>query len=152
MDLILWRHAEAEPGGPAISDADRNLSAKGQKQAKHMTDWLLTQRLRKLSVLVSPTKRTVQTAEALGWPYKVSRKLGPDAGTADLLSAANWPDEAGTVMLISHMPGLGRLASLLLSGSEAEWTIKKAGIWWFSNRVRQGETQTILRAVANPDS
>jgi len=121
-------------------------------QAMHMTEWLLTQRLRKLSVVVSPTRRTVQTAETLGWPYKVSRQLGPDASTADLLSAANWPDESGTVMLIAHMPGLGRLAALLLSGSEADWTIKKAGIWWFSNRVRQGDTQTILRAVANPES
>ena len=34
--------------------------------------------------------------------------------------------------------------------AEADWTIKKAGIWWFTNRVRHDETQTVLRAVCNP--
>jgi len=150
MDLILWRHAEAEAAGPAMVDSDRNLTAKGRKQAKQMAQWLLTQRLPKLSIIVSATKRGIQTAEALGRPYTVHRKIGPDAGATDLLAAANWPDESGAVMLVAHMPGLGRLAALLLSGSETDWTIKKGGIWWFSNRVRHDETQTILRAVANP--
>jgi phosphohistidine phosphatase len=36
---------------------------------------------------------------------------------------------------------------LLLAGQEADWTIKKGALWWFSNRVRQGETQTVLRAM-----
>ena len=36
---------------------------------------------------------------------------------------------------------------LLLAGHEAEWTIKKGALWWLSNRVRRGETQTVLRAV-----
>ncbi|MCX7177155.1 MAG: histidine phosphatase family protein [Proteobacteria bacterium] len=150
MDLILWRHAEAEAACSGVADADRILTAKGKKQARQIASWVLTQRLPKLSVIVSPTKRTIQTAEALGRPYKVDRKIGPGAGAADLLAAANWPDEPGAVMLIGHTPALGRLAALLLSGSEADWTIKKAGIWWFSNRVRHDETQTILRAVANP--
>jgi phosphohistidine phosphatase len=39
------------------------------------------------------------------------------------------------------------MASLLLAGSESEWTIKKGALWWLSNRVRRGETQTVLRAV-----
>ncbi|HRM71144.1 MAG TPA: histidine phosphatase family protein, partial [Thauera phenylacetica] len=30
---------------------------------------------------------------------------------------------------------------------EADWTIKKGALWWFTNRVREGETQTVLRAV-----
>lgn len=150
MDLILWRHAESEAAGMGMTDSDRNLTARGKKQAKQMAAWLLTQRLPRLSVIVGPAKRTIQTADALGKHYKVNRKIGPDASAADLLAAANWPDESGAVMLVGHMPGLGRLAALLLSGNEADWTIKKAGIWWFSNRVRHDETQTILRAVANP--
>lgn len=150
MDLILWRHAEAEAAAPGMTDSGRNLTARGRKQAKQMADWLLGQRLPKLSVVASPTKRTLQTADALGRHYQINRKIGPGAGAADLLAAANWPDESGAIMLVGHMPGLGRLAALLLSGGEADWTIKKAGIWWFSNRVRHDETQTILRAVANP--
>ncbi len=37
MDLILWRHAEAEPGEP---DLGRRLTAKGLKQAERMGAWL----------------------------------------------------------------------------------------------------------------
>ena len=54
---------------------------------------------------------------------------------------------AGAVLIVGHQPSLGRLASLLLAGHEAEWTIKKGALWWFTNRVREGETQTVLRAV-----
>ncbi|MEK7844656.1 MAG: histidine phosphatase family protein, partial [Pseudomonadota bacterium] len=37
MELILWRHAEAEEG---IPDAERKLTEKGLGQAKRMSDWL----------------------------------------------------------------------------------------------------------------
>ena len=54
-------------------------------------------------------------------------------------------------MLVGHQPTLGRLAALLLSGSEADWTIKKGAVWWFSRRTREGDDQTVLRAVVNAD-
>ncbi len=150
MDLILWRHAEAiEAEGP-VPDADRELTARGLKHAQEVAEWLRRQRLPKVSVLSSPTRRAQQTAEALGLPVKVKKQLGIGATTPDLLAAADWPDHPGAIILVSHQPALGRLASLLLAGTEADWTIKKAGVWWFSNRVRRDETQTILRAVHNP--
>ena len=37
MELILWRHADAEPGDP---DLARRLTSKGQKQAERMAAWL----------------------------------------------------------------------------------------------------------------
>jgi phosphohistidine phosphatase len=43
------------------------------------------------------------------------------------------------------------VAALLLGDKEADWPVKKGGIWWFARRERDGETQTILRAVLNPD-
>ncbi len=150
MDLILWRHAEAiEAEGP-VPDADRELTARGLKHALEVAEWLRRQRLPKVAVLSSPTRRALQTAETLGLPVKVKKQLGVGATTADLLGAADWPDHPGAIILVGHQPSLGRLAALLLAGTEADWTIKKAGIWWFSNRVRHDETQTILRAVHNP--
>ncbi|MBP9931892.1 MAG: histidine phosphatase family protein [Rhodoferax sp.] len=150
MDLILWRHAEAiEAEGP-IPDADRELTARGLKHALEVAEWLRRQRLPKVAVLSSPTRRALQTAETLGLPVKVKKQLGIGATTPDLLAAADWPDHPGAIILVGHQPSLGRLAALLLAGTEADWTIKKAGIWWFSNRVRHDETQTILRAVHNP--
>ncbi len=150
MDLILWRHAEAiEADGP-VPDANRELTARGLQHAQGVAEWLRCQRLPKVTVLSSPTRRALQTAETLGLPVKVKKQLGIGATTPDLLGAADWPDHSGAIILVSHQPALGRLASLLLAGTEADWTIKKAGIWWFSNRVRHDETQTILRAVFNP--
>jgi phosphohistidine phosphatase len=160
MDLILWRHAEAEEGGAGKADAKRRLTARGEKQARKMAAWLSDHLNGKTTtVLVSPTERTQQTAHALGLPFEVEPKIGPAADVADLLAAAGWIDSgrpsrvsrSGTLVLVGHQPTLGRLAALLLSGEEADWTIKKGAVWWFSNRTRDGETQTVLRAVVNPD-
>ena len=40
MELILWRHAEAEPHGFS-ADKDRKLTPLGQKQAKKMAGYML---------------------------------------------------------------------------------------------------------------
>ena len=100
-----------------------------------------------LRILVSPAVRTQQTAEALKMPFETHRKLGPDACVSELIAASGWPDAKGSVLIVGHQPGLGRLASLLLGGQEADWSIKKGALWWISNRVRRGETQSVLRAM-----
>ncbi|MBK9020326.1 MAG: histidine phosphatase family protein [Sulfuritalea sp.] len=150
MDLILWRHAEAKDGDGPVADTDRELTARGIKHAQEIAEWLREQKLSRVTVLSSPARRSVQTAEMLGLPVKIKTQLGVGASTADLLGAADWPDQSGAIILVSHQPALGRVAALLLAGSEADWTIKKAGVWWFTNRVRNDETQTVLRAVRNP--
>ena len=58
MDLILWRHAEAEPGVP---DLERALTVKGQKQARRMGEWLASQLSENCRILVSPALRTLRT-------------------------------------------------------------------------------------------
>ena len=158
MDLILWRHAEAEESGEREKassredpDLSRPLTKRGQKQAKHLGDWLRPRLPPDLHILVSPALRTRQTADALGLPYETSRRLAPDARVADLLAAARWPDASQAVLLIGHQPTLGRLAALLLSGQEANWSIKKGALWWFSNRIRKDETQTVLRIAISPE-
>jgi phosphohistidine phosphatase len=70
---------------------------------------------------------------------------------ADLIAAADWPAQSGAVLLVGHQPGLGRLAALLLSGAEADWSVKKGGVWWFTRRSREGRDQTVLRAVMNAE-
>ena len=151
MDLILWRHAEAEEGNSSIPDNKRRLTPRGEKHAKKVAQWLQAQLPRKTRILVSPSERTQQTAHALQMPYELEPKLGIDGSVANALAAANWPDQSGAVLLIGHQPMLGRIAALLLGGSEADWSRKKGGVWWFSNRVRNDETQTVLRAAVNPD-
>lgn len=144
MDLLLWRHAEADEGE---NDLQRPLTARGQRQAAAMAAWLSPRLPKDLRILASPAVRTQQTAQALQRPFETNRALGIAASVPDLIAAAAWPSAGGAVLLIGHQPTLGRLAALLLAGQEADWTIKKGALWWFTNRVRKGETQTVLRAV-----
>ena len=144
MDLLLWRHAEAEDG---VDDLKRRLTLRGEKQARTMAKWIREHQPKDLRIIVSPAVRTQQTAEALKMPFETQRKIGPEACVSELVAASGWPQAGGAVLIVGHQPSLGRLASLLLVGHEAEWTIKKGALWWLTNRVRRGETQTVLRAV-----
>lgn len=151
MDLILWRHAEAEEGGAKLPDARRRLTERGEKQARQMARWLHDHLPKKVRVLVSPAQRTQMTAHALGMHFEREPRIGVGADAADILAAAGWPDADGAVLVVGHQPTLGRVAALLLGGEEADWTIKKGAVWWFSNRTRQGETQTVLRGAIGPE-
>ena len=149
MDLILWRHAEAEEGGP---DLERRLTARGQKHAGRVAAWLLQRLPSKFTVIASPAQRARQTAEALGVKFKTSPRLAPGASVADVLAAAEWPERKGAVVLVGHQPTLGlAVAAYLVCGGGDEWTIKKGGLWWLTNRVRDDESQVVVRAVVAPD-
>ncbi len=144
MDLLLWRHAEAEDGE---DDLKRRLTERGERQAKLMGAWIREHQPKDMRIIVSPSIRTQQTAQALKLPFETHRKIGPDACVSELIAAAGWPDAPGSVLVIGHQPSLGRLASLLLAGQESEWSVKKGALWWLSNRLRRGETQTVLRTM-----
>jgi len=150
MDLLLWRHAEAEDG---IPDLKRKLTKRGEKQSQQVAAWLRENAPKNLRILASPAVRCQQTALALGLPFETDKRLGTDSGVSHLLATIGWPDggekDVGhkAVLVIGHQPTLGQTAALLLSGTEANWTIKKGALWWFTNRTRQGESQTVLRAV-----
>lgn len=144
MELLLWRHAEAEDGD---DDMKRRLTARGEKQARTMANWILGHQPKDLRIIASPSVRTQQTVEALKLPFETNRKIGPEACVSELIAASGWPAAQGSVLIVGHQPSLGRMVSLLLAGHESEWSVKKGALWWLSNRVRRGETQTVLRAM-----
>ena len=148
IELLLWRHADAEDG---IPDAARALTKKGLKQAKQVAAWLKPRLPGDCLILASPAKRAQQTAAALDLPYATERRIGVQADTGDIVAASNWPKRAGMIIVVGHQPTLGRVAAWLLSGEPADWTIKKGALWWFSGRVRSDDTETVLRAVVSPD-
>jgi phosphohistidine phosphatase len=151
MDLILWRHAEAEEGSDTLPDMKRRLTARGEKQARQMAIWLAKHLPKKTRILVSPAERTQQTAHPLQRPYELEKKVGPGGTADDLLAAVTWPDHDSTFLVIGHQPTLGQVAARLLGGTDGEWTVKKGGVWWISHRMRGPMEQTVLRAVMNPD-
>jgi phosphohistidine phosphatase len=143
MDLILWRHAEAEDGTP---DLERKLTAKGHAQAARVADWLRTRLPLEFSVIASPAARAQQTAQALRAPVKTLKQLAPGASVASIVEAAAWPRAAGTVIVVGHQPDLGRAAAYLLCGTDAEWHIDKGALWWLAAGM-----PVIARAVISPD-
>ena len=148
MDLILWRHAEAEDGLP---DLERPLTPRGQKHAARIAQWLLQRLPAKFAVLASPARRAQDTAQALGAPFRTVTALAPGAAVRDILGAADWPGRKSAVVVVGHQPDLGRVAALLVSGTEASWSVKKGGLWWLSDRVRDEGAQVVVRAVVAPD-
>lgn len=148
MELILWRHAEAEDG---INDLARELTPKGRKQAEKMAGWLNERLPKECRVLASPAVRAKQTASALGRPFEIVPAISPGAGWEDVIEAAGWPGEdRGHVLVAGHQPTLGEVSAYLL-GSEGSLAIRKAGVWWFSSRKHAAGGEVILRAVMTPD-
>ena len=148
MDLILWRHAEAEPGEP---DLGRRLTAKGQRQAERMGGWLDSHLPQTARILVSPADRAQETALALKRKFKTVENLAPGASVAAVLAAAGWPESREPVLVVGHQPTLGAVASFLLAGDEAYWSVRKGAVWWLSNRDRGGDAAVVLRVVIGPD-
>jgi len=152
MELLLWRHAEAENGVP---DLGRKLTAKGEKQARRVAQWLNDRLPESARVVASPAVRAQQTARALielsDRKLKILPQLAPGTGVEEFLRAVRWPDARATVVAVGHQPMLGLVASRLLAGTEQPWAIKKGALWWLSSRPEEGDSEAALIAMVNPN-
>ena len=149
MELILWRHADAEDPGPK-GDAARELTRKGRKQAERMAEWLRPRLEGEWAVLSSPAVRAIQTVSALELDYEVRAGLDTSANAHGLLREAGWP-RGERVIVVGHQPTLGEAAALLVGRAAGDMAVKKGSVWWFATRVRDGREETVLRLVMNPD-
>ena len=141
MDLILWRHADAEDGA---DDMARRLTAKGERQAAAMAKWLRTQLPQQYTLLASPATRAQQTAAALGAKIHTEKTLAPGATPAAIAAVA--AKHAGLVIVVGHQPDLGRAAAQLVARADADWPIEKGAIWWLA-----GQEPARIKAVLSPD-
>lgn len=87
------------------------------------------------------------TAHALGLPFELERKVGPNASTTAVLKAVGWAGGEGSLLVVGHQPTIGRLASRLLFNDETDWDVRKGGILWFSG---SGE-RLLLSAAIGPN-
>ena len=148
MDLILWRHCDAEPGAP---DDARRLTPLGIKQAARIAEWLAGRLPETCRILVSPAVRAQQTAQALARNFETVPQIGTGAAVAAVLAAADWPHARNPVLVVGHQPTLGNVAALLLSGEEADRAMPTGAVWWLSNRLSGDETAVVLEAAIDPD-
>ena len=113
--LLLLRHAKSAWDDPALSDHARPLNGRGRRAAAAMAGAMRSLGLRPELVLVSSSRRTLQTLDGLG-PLDGPPRVEP----TDDLYLAPWtrlldtlrevPEEVRSVMLIAHNPGLHDLA------------------------------------------
>jgi phosphohistidine phosphatase len=148
MELILWRHADAEPG---VRDSERRLSAKGLKQAGRMAKWLRARMPKDVVIMASPAKRAQQTARELDMKFKTLDELGVAAAPEDILVAAGWPEGDRTVLVIGHQPTLGETAAWLMTGNKEQWTVKTGAVVWIARRMDVANARTHMRALISPD-
>ncbi len=151
VDLILWRHAEAEDWTEGCDDLERSLTSRGEKQAARVAAWLDRQLPDGTRIMTSPARRCEQTVLAMGRKYKVKPELAPGRTMAELLDVAGWPSTRGPVLVVGHQPVLGEVIAHLLNISLGSCPVRKAGVWWIRNRERDGHSQTIVLAVQSPD-
>jgi phosphohistidine phosphatase len=149
MDLILWRHADAEDGVP---DLERRLTPRGVNQAERMAAWLDRQLPADCRVLVSPAKRAQQTALALRRPSTTVDALAPGASVDAILTAAGWPDARTPALVVGHQPTLGEVLAFLLDERDHDYPIRKAAVCWVSRRIVAGTPETVLKTMVTPDS
>jgi phosphohistidine phosphatase len=155
MDLILWRHAEAEDGpeGDPLGsrDLERALTPRGEKQAFRMASWLDRQLPEGARIVVSPARRCEQTALALGRKYKIRAELAPGATAAQLLELVQWPLSKSPILVVGHQPTLGQTIAQLLGLQESDCPVKKGALWWLRSRDRDGHSQTVVVTVQSPE-
>ena len=117
--LLLLRHAKSDRP-PGVSDIDRPLDARGREAAPRMGAYLAREGLRPDLALVSPSRRTRETWEAVATaldavPFEIVESIY-EAPPASLLAAVRaGPDTAGTLILVGHNPGTEALAEMLVA-------------------------------------
>jgi phosphohistidine phosphatase SixA len=130
-ELVLLRHAHAEPAANGQGDEDRALSPEGRAEAEAAGQWLRQHGYVPERVLVSPSRRTRETLEAvlgvLGYVEQRPDRRIYEATPGTLMQVLDEHRELGRVLLVGHNPGLEQLASLLASGQSGDFRGMPAG-------------------------
>jgi phosphohistidine phosphatase len=123
FELILLRHAHAEPSGSVQHDRERALSERGIEEARDAGQWLAGQPL-PTRVICSSAQRARQTAEQVmqqfdGGALTEEARIY-EAEPRDLLDVIDSHREAGRLLLVGHNPGLESLVALLTTGQSGD--------------------------------
>ena len=121
--LILMRHAKTEPWEHGIDDAARVLLPRGQSDAGLMASALSGRNWVPTRVLISSARRTRETWKFVSGAFPEAKVEVLDslylAGTQTLEDHIKKNEDAETLMLIGHNPGMHDLAAGISSRSGA---------------------------------
>lgn len=143
-EIILLRHAHAEPAVPGQVDLSRPLSLRGEAEADTAGAWLKKHHAAPERVLCSPAARTQATCErvlaALGYADLRTDTRIYEATPATLIRVLDDHADAASLLLVGHNPGLENLVALLTEGaSDSGRGMPPAGIAWL--RLPEGDIE-----------
>ncbi len=119
MFLYLVQHAEAER---EEVDPRRDLTPKGRIDIENVAHHLKRLNVRVQQIFHSGKTRAQSTANILAGHLKPPAKVSEAPGLAPLDEPEIWAGRIASldedVLLVGHLPHLGRLAALLISGDK----------------------------------
>ncbi len=123
--LYLMRHAKSDWSEAGISDFDRPINRRGQKNARHIGQWLLEHNNIPQQIVSSAALRAKQTTELVveeldSKPEKIFYDDKLYLASAKTLLEYIQVYKAGlnSLMLLAHNPGIEDLVAYLLTKSE----------------------------------
>ena len=136
-ELLILRHAHAEPLAASGTDIDRPLSARGEAEADAVGRWLAHQDARLARVLSSPAVRARATAERALAPLQAPAiQFDPriyEATPGDLLGLLDPAAGEGATLIVGHNPGFEQLVALLTEGRSGDFRgLPTGGLAWLS--------------------
>jgi phosphohistidine phosphatase len=131
-EIVILRHAQAQPGASGQPDAARELSAHGRAEAEAVRRWFELHGLAFDAVLCSPAVRARQTLALALDAAPADSRIEPriyEATPGTLIDVLDAARGAGRVLLVGHNPGLEQLVALLTEGrSEIAHGLPTAGV------------------------
>jgi phosphohistidine phosphatase len=146
--LLVLRHAKSSWNDPALDDHERPLNKRGRRDAPRMGKLVREYGLRPDVVISSDAVRARLTAEAVAEAARYAGEILLDphiymAGPADILSLlATVQENAETVMIVGHNPGLEQLVEQLTGERQDLPTAALAQIGLPINRWRDLKLST----------
>lgn len=135
MKLYLIRHGEAVSGD--TYDVNRQLTERGEQRAQRAARWLAKTVKGPVSIWSSPYLRTQQTAEPIAKALDVKiiqhQCLQPEMTPHRVVEELVYENQS--IILVTHLPLVGRLASLLTEGSVFDQPWSATEIWQLEGDV-----------------
>ena len=132
------RHAAALPAAIGASDFERPLSALGRKEAAQAARRLAAEGLRVDRILVSPARRTSETAQIVATkllldPEALVEVHALYAATPDAIRTAIAQGHGGAdvLLVVGHNPGISEIGGEL-AGHPSHGHLPTSGFWRLS--------------------
>ncbi len=156
MNLFILRHGIAVERRRPGQDAERQLTAKGERKIGEAIAAMKAMRISFDLIFTSPYLRAEQTArlvaKRMGLLKKlvVSETLKPGADRHEFLRLLTKTDSEN-VLIVGHEPFLSHLVSTLISGNERSLVVlKKGGLCKVSTPSLKHEKRATLEWLLTP--